>query len=106
LIDPIQVGVDDLGNSIYKLIYHDSKLSNAAPWTPNQQTDIIDVFNQTNPPDFIEFQVRNGTDYFTQKYPNSIVGTDFKVRIYREDVYKSISNGEGEEILQTIKMFN
>jgi hypothetical protein len=88
---------------IYKAIYHDSKLTSAADWTKNQKSEIIDIFDITknpNPPPFIEFEVR------TTSFPSgSPIRQGSKIRIYKTDVYKSISNGDGDVILQTIKMF-
>ena len=85
---------------IYKVTYHDSKLTSNAGWTKNQQSEIIDVFSKPNAPDFIEFDVRS-----TQFPSGSPIGTNSKVRIYKTDVYKSVSNGDGQTIINTSKVF-
>ena len=95
---------DKKGNPYYRAIYHDSKLSDGAPWTPNQKSEIIDVFSGNNPPDYIEFEIRNGTDFF-ELNKNKVLKSNTKIRIYKEDVYKSISNGDGVTIINTIKIF-
>lgn len=104
IVDLTAIAQDAAGNNIYKAIYHDSKLTSAADWTTNQKSEIINVFSGSNPPAFIEFEVRGSAKYFDD-FPNSPIKTGSKIRIYRADVYKSISNGDGLSIIQTIKLF-
>jgi hypothetical protein len=41
----IKNDIDDLGVSFKRAIYHDSKLSSGSPWTPNQRSELIDIFS-------------------------------------------------------------
>lgn len=105
IVDPISVATTPAGDPIYKLIYHDSKLTNLAPWSKNQKSEIIDVFMNNSNLDYIDFEVRNVSSYFDD-IPNSPLDTEVTIRIYRGDIYKSISNGDGVNITETIKIFN
>jgi len=107
LVDPTPVdyfGPASNRQPIYKLIYHDSKLTAASPWTDNQYNDIIKQFETQPSPEFLEFEIRNNNDYF-KLILNSPIKNGSKVRIYKSDIYKSISSGDGKSILQTIKVF-
>ena len=77
----------------------DSKLNATSPWTANQKRELIDVFKNNPNKKYIEFEVRS------DKLPISspIKKTD-KIRIYREDVYKIISEGDNIKI-PPIQMF-
>ena len=91
--------VDEFGNPIYRLIYHDSKLSKDAPWTPNQRSEIIDIFKNDASKPYLEFEVRNDKNFFGRR---SNITTGSRVRIYREDVFKSFKeNG----VVKTVKVF-
>ena len=101
-----QIITDHLTGAKYrKAIYHDSKLTRNAPWSTNQTSDIIKRFKDDPNLPYIEFEVRSGSKYF-EKYPNSSIKEGDKVRIYREDVYKSIGpdDGNGLSIVETIRM--
>ncbi len=103
LIDP-KIYTDQATLQKYrKVIYHDSKLSSSAPWSTNQNTDIVQVFRDNPNKKFIELNVRSSSKYFGD-YPNSPIGFNDKLRIYREDVYKSISNGDGGDIIDVVNM--
>ena len=68
-------------------------------WTANQKSELIDVFKNNPNKKYIEFEVRS------DKLPiNSPIKKTDKIRIYREDVYKIISEGDNIKILP-IQMF-
>ena len=110
LVDPIAVTTDARGRKTYKAIYHDSKLSNNAPWTTNQRTEIIDKFTNekgvitdANGLQYLEFEVKSSATYFEKQ--GGFLQTGDKIRIYKTDIYKSISNGDGKRITKTINVF-
>lgn len=83
-------------------------MTDISPWTPNQQTLIVDKFEyhptrNPNPPDYLEFEVRASNAELDKAGSHLRQGD--KVRIYRGDVYKSIGNGDGNTIVNTIQMF-
>ena len=39
--------------------YHDSKLSDTAPWTPNQRSELIDLFKNDSQLEYVEFEIFN-----------------------------------------------
>ena len=110
MVDPTVLATDEFGSKTFKAVYHDSKLSTNTPWTANQRTEIIDKF-KNNYPDvktdnlgsYLEFEVKSSSTYF--KDYDELLETGDKIRIYKTDVYKSISNGDGKLITQTIKFF-
>ena len=67
-------------------------------------TEIIDVFANDSTKEFIEFEIRNGASFFIENN-GKILTSETKIRIYREDIYKSISSGDGENIIDTIQIF-
>lgn len=68
-------------------------------WTANQKSELIDVFKNNPNKKYIEFEVRS------DKLPiNSPIKKTDKIRIYREDVYKIISEGDNIKI-PPIQMF-
>lgn len=72
--------------------YHDSKLSDTAPWTPNQRSELIDLFKNDSQLEYVEFEIRTSDDFLQQSpYKNGM-----KVRIYRDDIYKSFKQGEAQ----------
>lgn len=88
----IKNDIDDLGVSFKRAIYHDSKLSSGSPWTPNQRSELIDIFSNNPNKQYIEFEVRTANNMLPQGSP---VSQGQIVRVYREDVFKTISNGSG-----------
>ena len=106
LVDPLKY-TDEFGDEYYRIIYHDSKLTTSSPWTGNQRSEIMDLFKNDESREFIEFEVRNNAAYFqglTGGSPFANTNSVKKVRIYRDDVYKSVSNGDGVNIEATIQM--
>ena len=90
---------DERGRSYFKAIISDSKLKATSPWTANQKSELIDVFKNNPNKKYIEFEVRS------DKLPiNSPIKKTDKIRIYREDVYKIISEGDNIKI-PPIQMF-
>lgn len=62
-------------------------------WIANQKSELIDVFKNNPNKKYIEFEVRS------DKLPiNSPIKKTDKIRIYREDVYKIISEGDNIKI--------
>ncbi|WP_206019653.1 hypothetical protein [Runella sp. SP2] len=97
---------DEFGEDYYRAVINDSKLTSKSPWTDNQATELIDIFKRKTPtpPTYIEFEVRTSApELLKQGVPLGLT-TGTTVRIYRSDVYKTISNGGGG-FGQTIKMF-
>lgn len=73
-----------------KAIFHDSKLKGDSPWTDNQKSELIDIFENTDEP-YIEFEVRSSD---IKLKDNNSINTGEKIRIYREDVYKTTSDND------------
>ncbi|CAI9429317.1 hypothetical protein MSHRCOH1_03815 [Candidatus Ornithobacterium hominis] len=85
---------DNRGRTYFRAIISDSKLTRKSPWTPNQKSELINVFRDNPNKKFIEFEVRtNNTILKDLKSPEKFI-QGVKVRIYREDVYKIISDGD------------
>ncbi len=110
LVDPIPIATDEFGARTYKTLYHDSKLTKNAPWTPNQSSEIIDKFTSGNGVltdtkglQYVELEVKSSANYF--KDYGGVLKTGDKIRIYKNEIYKSISNGDGKSIIETIKIF-
>jgi len=117
LVEPIPIGTTGRNNSkkIYAARYHDSKLTDAAPWTTNQKSEIIEKFRNNEGSidldgrQYLDFEVRNTDDTLSKKatdgdFSNFLQRGD-KIRVYKDDIYKSISNGDGV-LLETKKIFN
>lgn len=84
---------DERGRSYFRAIISDSKLKATLPWTANQKSELIDVFKNNPNKKYIEFELRS------DKLPiNSPIKKTDKIRIYREDVYKIISEGDNIKI--------
>ncbi len=82
---------DSRRRTYFRAILSDSKLSKNSPWTTNQKEELINAFKNTDKP-YLEFEVRSTLD----KLPvNSPVKTQDKIRLYKEDLYKIISDGDG-----------
>ena len=110
LVDPNVITIDEFGSKTYKAIYHDSKLTNNAPWTTNQKSEIIDKFTNgkgvltdSQGAKYLEIDVKSSQTYFEKQ--GGFLKTGDKIRIYKSDIYKSISNGDGKSITQTIQIF-
>ncbi|MGV4553740.1 hypothetical protein, partial [Ornithobacterium rhinotracheale] len=84
---------DNRGRTYFRAIISDSKLSKTSPWTPNQKSELINVFRDNPNKKFIEFEVRT----IDSKLPKEFQGNT-NVRIHREDVYKIISDGDNIKI--------
>lgn len=85
---------DNRGRTYFRAIISDSKLSKTSPWTPNQKSELINVFRDNPNKKFIEFEVRTNNIILKDlKSPEKFI-QGVKVRIYREDVYKIISDGD------------
>ncbi|MGV4523785.1 hypothetical protein, partial [Ornithobacterium rhinotracheale] len=88
----------------FRAIISDSKLSKTSPWTPNQKSELINVFRDNPNKKFIEFEVRTELE----KLPiDSPIKTKDKVRVYKEEVYKIISDGNSNfgEVLDYKEIF-
>ena len=67
-------------------------------WTANQKSELIDVFKNNPNKKYIEFEVRSDKKYLGNLATDIDFNQNRKVRIYREDVYKIISEGENIKI--------
>ena len=86
----------------FRIIYNDNKFGINSPWTPNQKSEIIDKFKDDPNLEYITLEVRT-----VDVGRNNIeFGYESQIRLYREDVYKSISNGvnDNPEFLSIINM--
>lgn len=82
----------------YRAVISDSKLSAGSPWTKNQKSELIDIFKNDKSKEFIEFEVRTNNDILIKNgAPNGFL-TSTKIRVYREDVYKIISEGDNIKV--------
>ncbi|CAM3290525.1 UDP-N-acetylenolpyruvoylglucosamine reductase [Empedobacter stercoris] len=79
----------------YRAVISDSKLNAGSPWTANQKSELIDIFKNDKTKEFIEFQVRTNPRILIEKGAPSGMNT---IRIYREDVYKIISEGDNIKV--------
>ncbi|MGP6558183.1 hypothetical protein ACT4R9_03740 [Ornithobacterium rhinotracheale] len=86
---------DNRGRTYFRAIISDSKLSKTSPWTPNQKSELINVFRDNPNKKFIEFEVRSDKRFLGNLADDIEFNQSRKIRIYREDVYKIISEGEG-----------
>ena len=89
---------DERGRSYFKAIISDSKLKATSPWTANQKSELIDVFKNNPNKKYIEFEVRSDNDILLEKGAPKNFNKQKNVRIYREDVYKIISEGDNIKI--------
>ena len=96
---------DDRGRPYYKAVISDSKLNAGSPWTDNQKSELINIFKNDISKEFIEFEVRSADSYLGDLIKDKNFRDNKKIRIYREDVYKIISDGEQINI-PPIKMDN
>lgn len=73
----------------YKVIYNDNKFGPNSPWTTNQKEEIIHFFRDNPDTEFIALEFRS------QSYPTNSFNLEagFEARLYREDVYKTLSDG-------------
>ncbi|MBW3520008.1 fibronectin type III domain-containing protein [Flavobacterium sp. NKUCC04_CG] len=78
----------------YRAVISDSKLNVGSPWTPNQRTELIDIFAKDETKKFIEYEVRSNSEFLGRLANDADFLQSKKVRIYREDVYKIISEGD------------
>ena len=93
--------VKDLDGTLdyIKVAYNDSKYSNAAGWTDNQKSEIITIFKNDTNKQFIELKVRTENRFLN----NTPISQNSTIRLYRQDVFKTISDGSGN-FGQTIRM--
>ncbi|WP_283671572.1 UDP-N-acetylenolpyruvoylglucosamine reductase [Candidatus Ornithobacterium hominis] len=86
---------DSRGRTYFRAIISDSKLTRKSPWTPNQKSELINVFRDNPNKKFIEFEVRSSKSILSEQGAPKGLRT---VRIYREDVYKIISERDNIKI--------
>ncbi|MCG8207857.1 UDP-N-acetylenolpyruvoylglucosamine reductase [Tenacibaculum finnmarkense genomovar finnmarkense] len=89
----------------YRAVINDTKLTKNSPWTPNQKEELINAFKNTNKK-YIEFEVRNNERALkNMDLPDNKFTTGSEVRIYKEDVFKIIGDGNGafDEVIQIFK---
>ena len=67
-------------------------------WTANQKSELIDVFKNNPNKKYIEFEIRSDKKYLGNLATDIDFNQNRKVRIYREDVYKIISEGDNIKI--------
>ncbi len=85
--------IDEMGISISytKAIYNDCKYSDLAGWTPNQKSEIINLFKNDSDLDYVTIELRSANE--------RLVGTNVQqgdfIRLYRNDVFKTTSDGQG-----------
>jgi hypothetical protein len=88
----------------WRAVINDCKLSLGSPWTDNQRSELIDMFKNVADDSaqdiangtekaFIKYEVRSATENIVGRPSNFVVGTE--IRIYKRDIYKTISNGAG-----------
>ena len=82
----------------FRAIISDSKLKATSPWTANQKSELIDVFKNNPNKKYIEFEVRSSKSELQKFNSPENFSTGSRVRIYREDVYKIISEGDNIKI--------
>ena len=88
--------LDDAGiRQYYRIIYNDNKFGINSPWTPNQKSEIIHKFRDDPDLEYITLEVRTVDDKIP--YNEISFGTQTELRLYRNDVYKSISNGVNDD---------
>lgn len=74
-----------------KVIYNDSKLNASTAWSANQNKEIISYFKNNPDVEFIKMEVRTDNKFLQ----NTPIKQGVEVRLYRGDVYKTISDGNG-----------
>ena len=67
-------------------------------WTANQKSELIDVFKNNPNKKYIEFQVRTNNTLLKEANAPEKFRQGTTIRIYREDVYKIISEGDNIKI--------
>ena len=82
----------------FRAIISDSKLNATSPWTANQKSELIDVFKNNPNKKYIEFQVRTNNTLLKEANAPEKFRQGTTIRIYREDVYKIISEGDNIKI--------
>ena len=82
----------------FRAIISDSKLKATSPWTANQKSELIDVFKNNPNKKYIEFQVRTNNTLLKEANAPEKFRQGTTIRIYREDVYKIISEGDNIKI--------
>ncbi|MFJ1409744.1 UDP-N-acetylenolpyruvoylglucosamine reductase [Capnocytophaga canimorsus] len=82
----------------FRAVISDSKLNAGSPWTANQKSELIDVFKNNPNKKYIEFQVRTNNTLLKEANAPEKFRQGTTIRIYREDVYKIISEGENIKI--------
>ena len=82
----------------FRAIISDSKLKATSPWTANQKSELIDVFKNNPNKKYIEFEVRSSKSELQKFNLPENFSTGSRVRIYREDIYKIISEGDNIKI--------
>ncbi|EHQ43867.1 hypothetical protein [Myroides odoratus] len=85
---------DEDGLPYYRAVVSDSKLNAGSPWADNQKSELIDIFKNDTSREFIEFEVRSDKKYLGKLANDIDFNQSKKIRIYREDVYKIISEGD------------
>lgn len=90
VMDDILYLSDDFTNTTIDIIYNDAKLSDAAPFTDNQTSEIIAPFSGPNPPASISFTN-------IPQFP----GIEFVLN--RSDVYKTFKDASGNA--QMVQVF-
>ncbi|MDR2223879.1 MAG: UDP-N-acetylenolpyruvoylglucosamine reductase [Flavobacteriaceae bacterium] len=88
----------DKGRPYYRGVISDSKLSSGSPWTDNQKSELINIFRDDKIREFIEFEVRTNNDFLIKNGAPNGFSTKTKIRVYREDVYKIISEGDNIKV--------
>lgn len=88
----------------YRAVINDTKLTKNSPWTPNQKEELIDAFKNTDKP-YIEFEVRSNKKALDDMdLPDAEFTTGTSIRIYKDDIYKIIGDGNGN-FGETIQIF-
>ncbi|WP_271766890.1 hypothetical protein [Aquimarina algiphila] len=91
----------------FRAVINDSKLSKGSPWTPNQKSELIDVFKNNPNKKYIKFEVRSTKGELNKfDLPDESFVQGVEIRIYREDVFKIISDGNDSfgEVLDMNKL--
>ncbi len=85
---------NDFGDlEYYKIIYNDNKFGPNSPWTPNQKEEIIHFFRD-NLDEYITLKIRStNTTLLSKGIDTEIINYGMEVRLYREDIYKTLNNG-------------
>lgn len=91
----------------FRAVINDSKLSVNSPWTPNQKSELIDIFKNNPNKKYIKFEVRSTKGELNKfDLPDESFVQGSEIRIYREDVFKIISDGNDSfgEVLDMNKL--